>query len=175
MRYDPLWRENERKKINYLKKKAHDIYFKEYNQHLKVTPVCYFNRETDYSCDVCLSEEKGKFGRYLFEIQTYDCFKDMTYPGQEVRGYFRESPPLEKWIEKFDVEAAASATLYQNGIYTLPKFGCITKEDIENCTRHFFQKKLDLWFIMNVTAVISYQKKNEAGEWVDEEPTNENN
>ncbi len=172
MQYSQEDRYHERKRIQRLRKSAHNIYFKEFNQHLMISPTCYFNRESDYSGDICLLKEGRPLhysAQFLFEIQTYNIFENSYYPGSDMRSYFRPTPPLEKWKSSYDSIMASTALLYYNGVYTLPKFGCITKEDIENCTKHFFREKLDCWFCWNVTAKISYLVRDNGGNWIEED------
>lgn len=132
------------KKLNKVIDKYYHLYGFMY-QHLYVRPMEVMDRN---SCcfDIYLWDDKKKeFGPYLFEIQNYNAFEDVMMVPVGTN-HFKPN----KFIKTWDGVKASFTPMYMNGVYTLPKFTNISKEDILNCTRHFIKEVLDNYFVWNI-------------------------
>jgi hypothetical protein len=133
---------SEQQKLNKIIGKYYHLYGFNY-QKLYVNCMEMLNKDS-CSLDIHLwDEKKKKFGNYLFTIQNYNAFRDLDIVDDS---YFHQ----RKFIETWDGGRASYTPLYLDGIYTLPRFIGITKEDILNCTKHFIKKILDNYWIWNI-------------------------
>ena len=134
-------------------KKVIDKYYHLYGfmyQHLYLNTVEVMDEKS--SClDVHLWDEKKKeIGPWMFMIQNYNAFKDMDFV--PYYSYLKDNKMIETW----DGVKASYTPFYDDWSYevpmfTLPKFTCITKDDIERCMRYFVREKLDIFCIWNVS------------------------
>jgi len=81
----------------------------------------------------------GYIADYLFDIRNYDAFWDLNHTLDD------------KMYSKFDEVGASCAMYYdiKQNLFTIPKFGNLTKEEILKCTKYLMRNYFDSYCIWN--------------------------
>jgi len=145
------------KKLKKLDKSLEKLYYNVNKQTLYVASPYLFNKKDDFRTDIYATLKDGnilhKQSIYLFEIMTLNCFEHVEIIPHEHN--FRKC----KFVGTQNYADIAHTPLYLNRVFTLKKFGNITKKDIEGCVKYFMDKVLDAHWFWNVIAIIEYEKK----------------
>ena len=131
---------------------------KEYDrngQFLYIAPDCIFHKKKQYHCDVMTTNEiKEEYGTFLFEIRTWSDFQDIDIP---LHTYLKPY----RFINEDYTNQISYTPVYMNQMFTLPKFGTITPQDIYNCTKYFIREVLHTFWIWNIQAQVRYINKED--------------
>jgi len=151
------------KKLKFIKKLITTLYWKKYNQMIYVTPRSIFNGKNDFIADIMLSNEKfDNWELCLFELGTWSSYK---YYDLGFQGGFKSHFKKQKVVDIPNINKISYTPLWQwknsYGVFTLPKFGNITEQDIYNCTKYFLNKVLGFLLIGNVKVKIDYEEKKD--------------
>jgi len=105
-------------------------------------------------------EKKQELGPWMFMIRNYNSFKDMVFV--PYFSYLKDNKMIETW----DGVRASYAPFYDASefdvpMFTLPKFTCITKDDIERCMKYFVREVLDNYCIFNISFGTDKEGRNQ--------------